>query len=54
MPFYGVPINNGIAVGLGSSIALGVPFDPDELVGNLELEDGFNLLLENGDYILLE
>lgn len=29
-------------------------FDVDPRVGNLETEDGFNLLQENGDLILLE
>lgn len=29
-------------------------FDADPRVGNLETEDGFNLLQENGDLILLE
>lgn len=28
--------------------------DPDFVVSNLELEDGNDLLLENGDYMLLE
>lgn len=52
--FYGVAPTNGLALGLGSIIPLGVPLDPDELVDNLELEDGANLLLEDGGYILLE
>ena len=52
--FYGIAPQNGIAVGLGSIIPLGIPPDPDALVGNLELEDGDNLLLEDGGYILLE
>lgn len=52
--FYGIAPQNGIAVGLGSIIPLGIPPDPDELVGNLELEDGANLLLEDGAFILLE
>lgn len=29
-------------------------FDADEHFGNLETEDGFNLLQESGDLILLE
>lgn len=29
-------------------------FDVDLQVGNLETEDGFNLLQENGDLILLQ
>lgn len=28
--------------------------DPDALASNLETEDGFNLLLEDGSYLLLE
>ena len=43
--FYGIAPANGLALGLGSIIPLGVPQDPDDLVGNLELEDGANLLL---------
>jgi hypothetical protein len=27
---------------------------PDDLVGNVELEDGANVLLENGGFIVLE
>ncbi len=52
--FYGIAPTNGIALGLGSIIPLGVPVDPDDLVGNLELEDGSDLLLEDGGLILLE
>ena len=52
--FYGIAPANGLALGLGSIIPLGIPPDPDELVGNLELEDGANLLLEDGGYILSE
>ena len=39
---------------------LGFPYyaagisDPDVLANNLELEDGNDLLLESGDFILLE
>lgn len=52
--FYGIAPANGLSLGLGSIIPLGIPPDPDALVGNLELEDGDNLLLEDGGYILLE
>jgi hypothetical protein len=52
--YFGVALRNGLSIGLGSIIALFVPSDPDFLVGNLELEDGANLLLENGGFIVLE
>jgi hypothetical protein len=29
-------------------------FESDDAVGNLETEDGFNLLQENGDLLILE
>lgn len=52
--FYDIAPSNGIGLGLGSIISLGIPPDPDDLVGNLELEDGANLLLEDGGFIVLE
>lgn len=55
MPFYGVPLNNGIAVGLGSSIALGVP--PPSVApaaSYLLLEDDSFVLLEDDSKIELE
>lgn len=46
-------MRNAIALGLGGLISfLGV--FRDEPVSNLELENGFNLLLEDGDFIELE
>lgn len=47
-------MRNAIALGLAGIIALiGAP-SRDDLVGNLELENGSNLLLEDGDFIALE
>ena len=47
MTYYGVPLNNGIAVGLGSSVALGVP-------PPVPAPTAFYLLLEDDSFVLLE
>ncbi len=52
--FFGVPLRNALGLGLGGIIALVARVNPDDVVGNLELEDGANLLLEDGGFILLE
>jgi hypothetical protein len=52
--FFGVPLRNALGLGLGGIISmLGAP-KRDDIVGNLELEDGANLLLEDGGFIVLE
>ena len=50
--YFGIPIRNGIAIGLGSLTAMGPP--PGEAVNNLLAEDGSNLLQETGYQIMLE
>jgi hypothetical protein len=55
MAYYGVPLNNGIVVGLGSSIALGVPpSSPPVGASYLLLEDDSFVLLEDNSKIELE
>lgn len=45
--FYGIAPANGLALGLGSIIALGVPPEPPAPTGSF-------LLLEDNSYVLLE
>jgi hypothetical protein len=52
--FFGVPLRNALGLGLGGIIALVSGVNPDDVIGNLELEDGANLLLEDGGFIVLE
>lgn len=52
--FYGVPLRNSLGLGLGGVISLGGAYDPDFVYDNLELEDGADILLEDGGLILLE
>jgi hypothetical protein len=52
--YFGVPLRNAISLGLGGIIALVSGFGSDIAFGNLELEDGANLLLEDGGLIVLE
>lgn len=53
--FYGISPQNGIAVGLGSIIALGVPPSAPAPTGNyLLLEDNSFVLLEDNSKIELE
>jgi hypothetical protein len=52
--YFGVPLRNGLPIGLGSVIGLSGPVDPDFAADNIELEDGADLLLESGGLILLE
>jgi hypothetical protein len=52
--YFGVPLRNGLPIGLGSAIGLSGPVDPDLTADNIELEDGADLLLESGGLILLE
>ena len=51
---FGIPIRNGIAVGLGSIISFVAGYAQDVITDNLELENGDNLLLEDNGLILLE
>jgi hypothetical protein len=51
---FGVGFRNSIALGLGGIIALFSGITGDALADNLEQENGFNLLQEDGSFILLE
>jgi hypothetical protein len=51
---WGVGVRNGIAVGLGSLISFVAGYARDVITGNLETEDGDNLVQEDGGFILLE
>jgi hypothetical protein len=51
---WGVAVRNGVAVGLGSLISFVAGYARDVITGNLETEDGANLVQEDGGFILLE
>lgn len=51
---WGLPVRNGIAVGVGSLISFVAGYARDVIFGNLETEDGANLVQENGAFLLLE
>lgn len=53
MGFAGA-LRNGIAIGLGSVISFFSGYGPDQAQGNLETENGDNLVQENGGLILVE
>lgn len=53
MGFAGA-LRNGIAIGLGSVISFFSGYGPDQAQGNLETENGNNLVQENGGLILVE
>ena len=54
MSYFGIPIRNGIAIGLGSIISLLSGYADATVQGNLLTEIGDNLVPENGGLILLE
>ena len=51
---WGVALRNGVAVGLGSLISFVAGYARDVITGNLETEDGLNLVQEDGGFIELE
>ena len=51
---WGGSVRNGIAVGLGSLISFVAGYARDVITGNLETEDGLNLVQEDGGFIELE
>lgn len=51
---WGGSVSNGIAVGLGSLISFVAGYARDVVTGNLETENGYNLVQEDGGFILLE
>ncbi len=54
MSFFGIPIRNGIAIGLGSVISLLSGYANATVQNNLLTEIGNNLVQENDGLILLE
>jgi len=54
MSYFGIPIRNGIAIGLGSIISLLSGYADATVQGNLLTENGDNLVQEDGGLILLE
>ncbi len=51
--YFGIPIRNGIAIGLGSIISLLSGYADATVQSNLLAENGNNLVQENGGLILL-
>ena len=54
MSYFGIPIRNGIAIGLGSIMSLLSGYADATVQGNLLTEIGDNLVQENGGLLLLE
>jgi hypothetical protein len=54
MSFFGIPIRNGVAIGLGSVISLLSGYANATVQGNLLTEISDNLVQEDGGLILLE
>tara|TARA_R110002126_G_scaffold82850_2_gene202819 strand:- start:317 stop:481 length:165 start_codon:yes stop_codon:yes gene_type:complete len=54
MSLFGIPIRNGVAIGLGSIISLLSGYASATVQSNLLTEIGDNLVQEGGGLILLE
>jgi hypothetical protein len=54
MSYFGIPIRNGVAIGLGSIISFLSGYATATVQGNLLTEVGDNLVQEDGGLILLE
>ena len=54
MSFFGMPIRNGVSIGLGSIISFLSGYADATAQNNLLTENGNNLVQENGGLILLE
>jgi hypothetical protein len=54
MSYFGIPIRNGIAIGLGAVVSLLSGYADATVQGNLLTEVGDNLVQEDGGLILLE
>ena len=54
MSYFGIPIRNGIAIGLGAVLSLLSGYADATVQGNLLTESGDNLVQEDGGQILLE
>lgn len=51
---FGGALRNGVALGLGSIISFFSGYGPEQAQGNLETENGDNLVQEDGGLLLLE
>jgi hypothetical protein len=54
MSYFGIPIRNGVSIGLGSIISFLSGYADATVQGNLLTEIGNNLVQEDGGLILLE
>ena len=54
MSFFGIPIRNGVSIGLGSVISFLSGYADATVQGNLLTESDENLVQEDGGLILLE
>jgi hypothetical protein len=54
MSFFGIPIRNGVSIGLGSVISLLSGYAGTTVQGNLLTEISDNLVQEDGGLILLQ
>jgi hypothetical protein len=54
MSYFGIPIRNGVAVGIGNIISFLSGYADATVQGNLLTEIGDNLVQEDGGLILLE
>ena len=54
MSFFGMPIRNGVSIGLGSVISFLSGYADATVQNNLLTEIGNNLVQEDGGLILLE
>ena len=54
MSFFGVPLRNGVSIGLGSIISFLSGYAVATVQSNLLSENGDNLVQEDGGLILLE
>jgi hypothetical protein len=54
MSYFGIPIRNGVAIGIGNIISLLSGYASAAVQNNLLTEIGDNLVQEDGGLILLE
>jgi hypothetical protein len=54
MSFFGMPIRNGVSIGLGSIVSLLSGYADAAVQSNLLTESDDNLIQEDGGLILLE
>jgi hypothetical protein len=54
MSYFGIPIRNGVAIGIGNIVSFLSGYADATVQGNLLTEIGDNLVQEDGGLILLE